>query len=162
MLILGIDPGSRKTGYGIIKINKQHEYIASGYIKIVSDDWAYRLKQIYEDLSAIIEQYKPQQASIEKVFVHKNPNSALKLGQARGAAIVALANMGLPIFEYSPREIKKVVTGTGNAGKQQIQNIIQDLLCLDKVPQQDSADALAIAMCHGFYISSKLCNFYHF
>lgn len=158
MLILGIDPGSRNTGYGIIRALKQPEYITSGHIKIIGNDWGSRLHQIYTDLLEIIEIYQPQQISIEKVFVHKNVSSALKLGQARGAAIVAVANMGLPIYEYSPRQIKQIVTGSGNATKETVQHIVQNLLYLNNKPQADAADALAIAMCHGFYINSKLYN----
>ena len=156
MLILGIDPGSRKTGYGIIRTINQQEYVASGHIKIISNNWGFRLKQIYDDIIEIINQYKPQQVSIEKIFVHKNVSSALKLGQARGAAMVAVATMGLPIFEYTPRQIKQIVTGSGSASKEQIQLTVQNSLLLDHKPQHDSADALAIAMCHGFYVNSKL------
>ena len=157
MIILGIDPGSRITGYGIIQsIKQQQQYITSGHIKILSNDWGHRLKQIYEDLVAIIHQYQPEQVSIEKVFVHKNVSSALKLGQARGAAIVAAATMGLPVNEYSARQIKQAVVGCGNADKQQVQSMVQTILALDKAPQQDAADALAIAMCHGLHIASTL------
>jgi len=152
MLILGIDPGSCITGYGIIQSVKQkQQYVTSGHIKIVTADWGSRLKQIYDDLLKIINQYQPAQVSIEKVFVHKNVSSALKLGQARGAAIVAAANSGLPVYEYFPRQVKQAVVGFGNADKQQVQAMVQTLLCLNKIPQEDAADALAIAMCHGLH-----------
>jgi crossover junction endodeoxyribonuclease RuvC len=157
MIILGIDPGSRITGYGIIKsIKQQQQYLTSGCIKITSNDWGYRLKQIYDDLLQIITQYKPQQISIEKIFVHKNASSALKLGQARGAAIVAAATIGIPIHEYSARQIKQAVVGFGNADKKQVQSMVQTILSLDKKPQEDAADALAIAMCHGLHTASLL------
>ena len=157
MIILGIDPGSRITGYGIIKsIKQEQQYLTSGCIKITSKDLGYKLKQIYDDLLQIITQYKPQQISIEKIFVHKNANSALKLGQARGAAIVAAATIGIPIHEYSARQIKQAVVGFGNADKKQIQSMVQTILSLDKSPQEDAADALAIAMCHGLYAASLL------
>lgn len=157
MIILGIDPGSRITGYGIIKsIKQQQQYLASGCIKITSNDWGYRLKQIYDDLLQIITQYKPQQVSIEKIFVHKNPSSALKLGQARGAAIVAAATIGIPIHEYSARQIKQAVVGFGNADKKQVQSMVQTILSLDKKPQEDASDALAIAMCHGLHTASLI------
>lgn len=157
MIILGIDPGSRITGYGIIKsIKQQQQYLTSGCIKITGNDWAYRLKQIYDDLLEIITQYKPQQISIEKIFVHKNASSALKLGQARGAAIVAAATIGIPIHEYSARQIKQAVVGLGNADKKQVQSMVQTILSLDKKPQEDAADALAIAMCHGLHTASLL------
>lgn len=157
MIILGIDPGSRITGFGVIQSIKQKQhYIASGCIKIIPIDWASRLKQIYDDLLKIIDEYRPEQVSIEKIFVHKNVSSALKLGQARGAAIVAAATMGLPVHEYSARQIKQAVVGFGNADKGQIQAMVQTILSLNKSPQQDAADALAIAMCHGLHHSAAL------
>ena len=150
MIILGIDPGSRITGFGVIRSIKQKQsYIASGCIKIIGNDWSLRLKQVYDDLLKIINQYQPDQIGIEKVFVHKNPNSALKLGQARGAAIVAAATCGFKVYEYFPRQIKQVVVGYGHADKKQVQKMIQTLLRLNKTPAADAADALAIAMCHG-------------
>lgn len=160
MIILGIDPGSRITGFGIIQSIKQKQnYIASGCIKITTVNcWGSRLKQIYDNLLQIINQYQPNQVSIEKVFVHKNVSSALKLGQARGAAIVAAASMGLSVHEYSARQIKQAVVGFGNADKQQIQSIVQTILCLNQAPQQDAADALAIAMCHGLYAASVVAQ----
>ncbi len=155
MLILGIDPGSRITGFGVIESNKQKQhYIASGCIKIIGTDWSLRLKQIYDDLLEIINKYRPDQISIEKVFVHKNPNSALKLGQARGAAIVAAASCGFKVHEYFPRQIKQAVVGYGQADKLQVQQMVQMLLKLNKLPSVDPADALAIAMCHGLHVAS--------
>lgn len=156
MIILGIDPGSRITGYGVISsIKQQQSYIASGCIKITGTDWGFRLKQIYTDLLQIITEYRPQQISIEKIFVHKNASSALKLGQARGAAIVVAANIGLEIHEYSAKQIKQAIIGYGGADKKQIQYMVQTLLSLNKTPPSDAADALAIAMCHGLYAASN-------
>lgn len=157
MIILGIDPGSRITGFGVIRSIKQKQsYIASGCIKIIGNDWSLRLKQVYDDLLKIINQYQPDQIGIEKVFVHKNPNSALKLGQARGAAIVAAATCGFKVYEYFPRQIKQVVVGYGHADKKQVQKMIQTLLRLNKAPSADAADALAIAMCHGLLMMQPL------
>lgn len=154
MIIIGIDPGSRITGFGVIQSIKQKQsYIASGHIKIIGQDWSLRLKQIYDDLITIINKYQPDQISIEKVFVHKNPNSALKLGQARGAAIVAASVCGFKVYEYFPRQIKQVVVGYGQADKKQVQKMIQTLLGLNKIPTADAADALAIAMCHGLCVN---------
>lgn len=149
MLILGIDPGSITLGYGIIHIQKNTaHYIASGCIKVGKQEWPQRLRQIYVDLTAIIQHYKPQQVAIEKIFVHKNVAGALKLGQARGAAIVAAASQDLVIAEYTAREVKQAVVGYGNADKTQVQHMIKAILRLNDVPQSDAADALAVALCH--------------
>ncbi len=149
MLILGIDPGSITLGYGIIHIQKNvAHYIASGCIKVGKQEWPQRLHQIYVDLNAIIQHYKPQEAAIEKVFVHKNAAAALKLGQARGAAIVAAASHKLPIAEYTARVVKQAVVGYGNADKAQVQHMIKAILRLNDVPATDAADALAVALCH--------------
>lgn len=144
------------TGYGVIahqsgKIN----YVASGCIKVGKLDWGQRLKQIFQDITTIIEEYQPQQVAIEEVFVNKNPSSALKLGQARGVAIVAAACQDLPIGEYSPREIKQAVVGYGGAEKSQVQHMICALLNLSKAPQVDAADALAVAICHS-HVSERI------
>lgn len=149
MIILGIDPGSRITGYGIIKvIGNTHRYIASGCIITKGDMLGARLLQIYEGLSTIIAQHAPTHAAIEQIFVKKNVDSALKLGQARGAAFVAMAGHQLPIAEYAPRLVKQTVVGYGGADKHQIQQMIKILLCLSDMPPKDAADALAIALCH--------------
>lgn len=148
-IIIGIDPGSRSTGYGIIASNgNQHRYITSGCIKTVGDYLADKLRQIHQGISEIIRVHQPNTAGIEQVFMNKNANSALKLGQARGAAIVALAASAIPVAEYAPREIKKAVVGHGAAEKSQIQHMVKLLLNLDKEPSSDAADALAIAICH--------------
>ncbi|HSX19824.1 MAG TPA: crossover junction endodeoxyribonuclease RuvC [Gammaproteobacteria bacterium] len=150
MLILGIDPGSITLGYGIIQQHRNTvTYVASGCIKVGKHEWPQRLRLIYDDLCYIIQQYKPNHVAIEKVFVHKNAASALKLGQARGAAIVAAASHDLLISEYSAREVKQAVVGYGNAEKSQIQHMIKAILNLNEVPATDAADALAVALCHG-------------
>lgn len=149
MLILGIDPGSITLGYGIVDLQRTTAtYVASGCIKVGKLEWPQRLRQIYSDLTQIILQYKPEQVAIEKVFVHKNVASALKLGQARGAAIVAAAAQELLIAEYSAREVKLAVVGYGNAEKSQVQQMVKAILNLNDIPQADAADALAVALCH--------------
>jgi len=147
--ILGIDPGSRITGFGIIDIigNKQC-YIASGSIRVVKSTFAEQLKQIFDGISELITLYHPEEAAIEQVFVHANVSSALKLGQARGAAIVAMAQEHISIAEYSARQVKQAVVGYGNAEKTQVQHMVKLLLKLKSEPQADEADALAIAICH--------------
>lgn len=146
-IILGIDPGSRITGYGVIKMTGvKPVYITSGCIRIAEHDVSRRLQYIYRGLSEIITAYQPHEAAIEQIFMHQNPNSALKLGQARGAAIVAVADR--PLAEYSARQIKQSVVGYGAAKKEQVQQMIQVLLNLSGRPQADAADALAVAICH--------------
>lgn len=145
-LIIGIDPGSRLTGYGIIQsINNQNFYIDSGCLRITKENPGDRLRQIFTGIKDIIDQHQPQEAAIEQVFMHQNPGAALKLGQARGAAIVAL---GLPISEYSARQVKQSVVGYGAAKKEQVQHMVKRLLNLSQDLQADAADALAIALCH--------------
>jgi crossover junction endodeoxyribonuclease RuvC len=147
--ILGIDPGSRITGYGVIASNGfQYRYIASGCIKMGKQPWAERLQQIFIGIGEVINSYQPQEAAIEQVFMQKNAHSALKLGQARGAAIVAIANVGLSVAEYSARQVKQAVIGYGAGEKKQVQQMVQYLLGLSGRPSPDAADALAIAICH--------------
>jgi crossover junction endodeoxyribonuclease RuvC len=149
MIVLGIDPGSRITGFGIIDvIANKHRYITSGSIKIVKSSFSEQLQQIFTEISKLIALYHPEEAAIEQVFVHANVNSALKLGQARGAAIVAMAQENAKIFEYSARQVKQAVVGYGNAEKIQVQHMVKLLLKLSHQPQEDAADALAIAICH--------------
>lgn len=150
-VIIGIDPGSHITGYGIISILRQQPvYVTSGCIRLGKVVLAERLGQIHSCLQQIINEYQPTQAAIEQVFMHRNANSALKLGQARGAAIVALANHELPVAEYSPRQIKQSVVGYGGADKTQVQHMVATLLKLEGTPQADAADALAVALCHHY------------
>lgn len=149
MIVLGIDPGSRITGFGLIehRQNKTH-YLGSGCIRVQGDELAGRLDQIFAGITQVIQQYRPDQFAIEQVFMAKNADSALKLGQARGAAIVAATQQGLPIAEYSARQIKQSVVGKGSAEKTQVQHMVMHLLSLAKKPQSDAADALAVALCH--------------
>jgi crossover junction endodeoxyribonuclease RuvC len=149
-LILGIDPGSLKTGFGVIRVNgNKLEYVASGCIRLpAAEGLPARLKIIFNNLSEIIEQYKPDEVSIEEVFMHKSAGSALKLGQARGGAIAAAVAKDLPVFEYSAKAIKKSVVGNGGADKVQVQHMVRVILGLSATPQEDAADALAGAMCH--------------
>ncbi|MFY9179248.1 MAG: crossover junction endodeoxyribonuclease RuvC [Venatoribacter sp.] len=149
MIILGIDPGSRITGFGVVRRTGQKiEYVVSGCIRTGEGDLPERLKKIYQDVTEIIQTYQPQQFAIEQVFMGKNADSALKLGQARGVAIVAASLQNLPVSEYAPRSIKQAVVGKGSATKEQVQHMVQYLLKLPGKPQADAADALAIAICH--------------
>ncbi|OGV36611.1 MAG: crossover junction endodeoxyribonuclease RuvC [Legionellales bacterium RIFCSPHIGHO2_12_FULL_35_11] len=149
-LVLGIDPGSRVTGYGLIKEhNNQLEYIDSGCIRTALDcEFSDRLLQIFNGICQLMEIYNPSEAAIEQVFMHKNPNSALKLGHARGVAMVACASHRLVVKEYSAREIKQSIVGYGAAEKTQVKQMVVNLLMLSKEPQSDAADALGIAICH--------------
>ncbi len=149
MLILGIDPGSRITGYGIINaVGSKNEYVASGCIRIKGDALPERLQQVYAGVTEIIEHYCPQEMAIEQVFMARNADSALKLGQARGVAIVAGTNQGLPVAEYAARKVKQAVVGKGSADKSQVQHMVMSILKLPGLPQEDAADGLAIALCH--------------
>jgi crossover junction endodeoxyribonuclease RuvC len=149
-VILGIDPGSRLTGFGVVRAaGGKTSYLASGCIRLSpAESLAIRLQKIYEGVSSIIEEHAPTELAIEEVFMSKSAGSALKLGQARGAAIVAAAVRGLAVFEYSPSSIKQAVVGTGKAEKTQVQHMVCTLLGLPATPQADAADALAAALCH--------------
>ncbi|WP_455198441.1 crossover junction endodeoxyribonuclease RuvC [Kaarinaea lacus] len=147
--ILGIDPGSRFTGFGVIESDgKNYQYITSGFIRVTGDTWADRLKVIFESVNELVETHQPHEMSVEKVFMHRNADSALKLGQARGAAICAVVTNDIPVHEYTPAEIKQSVVGKGNAAKEQVQHMVRVLLNLPGNPQADAADALAAALCH--------------
>jgi crossover junction endodeoxyribonuclease RuvC len=147
--ILGIDPGSRKTGFGLLDlVGGQLRYITSGVIKSTDGDFTDRLKVIHQSIRALIKEYNPDIMAIESVFVHKNPSSALKLGHARAAALCATFDFDMNVFEYSPREIKKGVVGTGAASKEQVQHMVVALLNLDGTPAEDAADAIAAAICY--------------
>lgn len=148
--ILGIDPGSRFTGFGVIESDGKHStYVTSGFVRVTGDTWAERLKVIFESVNELVETHQPHEMSIEKVFMHRNADSALKLGQARGAAICAVITNNIPVHEYTPAEIKQSVVGKGNAAKEQVQHMVRVLLNLPGNPQADAADALAAALCHG-------------
>jgi len=148
-IILGIDPGSRCTGYGIIWTKgSNYGCIAHGQIRTKGNEVNQRLQQIQQGLINIIETHDPDEAAIEQIFTLRNPQSALKLGQARGAALAATAARNLPIAEYSARKIKLAVVGYGAATKTQVQHMVSALLKLQTPPKSDAADALAIAICH--------------
>lgn len=148
-IILGIDPGSRTTGYGVIGSSKgKLHYVASGCIRLDGAELAPRLHVIFQGVTQIIQQFQPNEFAIEEVFLAKNASSALKLGQARGAAIVAACNAELPVSEYSARKVKQAVVGKGSAVKTQVQQMVMHILGLESCPQSDAADALAIALCH--------------
>ncbi len=149
--ILGIDPGLRKTGFGLIRVERgQATYLGSGTISTLSagNDLGPRLGVIFAGVRELIDQFKPSEAAIEKVFVNVNPQSTLLLGQARGAAIVALNQGGLNVSEYTALQLKQAVVGYGHATKSQIQAMVQRLLTLPREPSPDAADALACAICH--------------
>ncbi|PVV07370.1 MAG: crossover junction endodeoxyribonuclease RuvC [gamma proteobacterium symbiont of Ctena orbiculata] len=149
MRIIGIDPGSRLTGYGLIDSDGMHSvYLSHGVIKLSGEPLPPRLGEIFASITALIHEHRPDVMAIEQVFVAKNPSSALKLGQARGAAICAAVHGGLSVAEYTPTLIKKAVVGTGRADKAQIQHMVQMILGLGEKPQSDAADALAVALSH--------------
>ncbi len=155
MRILGIDPGSRITGYGVIESDRNHSaHVASGSIQVEGDCIADKLGVIFHEISRLVEMHRPEQLSVEQVFVSRNVASALKLGHARGAAICAAVNYRLPVSEYSPRTIKLALAGTGAADKVQIQHMVQRLLGLQAHLQADAADALAVALCHAHTIAT--------
>lgn len=150
--ILGIDPGSRKTGFGIIELkDRKIQHIINGRLMVGDGDFPDRLRQIFEGLIELIERYQPDMMAIEKVFLHKNADSALKLGQARGAAICAAVSQNLTVHEYSATQIKKAVVGNGHAKKDQVQYMMSIILTLPTVPEEDAADALACAVTHANY-----------
>lgn len=149
-IILGIDPGSRITGYGLIRQTEYKiEYVDSGCIRTSADvELSQRLLQIYDGICQLMDHYAPEEVAIEQIFMHQNPNSALKLGHARGVAMVAAASHRVKVSEYSAREIKQTVVGYGAAEKKQVNHMVVNLLSLNSAPQSDAADALAIAICH--------------
>ncbi len=147
--IMGIDPGSVITGYGLIESDGARSFhLAHGHIRVKGDSFADKLGCIFRELNEVMDEWHPQQVAIEQVFVSNNAMSALKLGQARGAAITAAVMQGLPVSEYAAKSIKQVVTGRGSAEKAQVQTMIQALLHIEKPIQVDAADGLAIAVCH--------------
>lgn len=147
--ILGIDPGSRVTGYGVIDSDGvKLRYVASGCIRTEVAELAPRLKVIYAGVRALVDEHRPSEVAVEKVFVHRNADSALKLGQARSAAICATFTDGVEVHEYAARAVKQAVVGQGGAEKTQVQHMVQVLLRLGKTLLADEADALAVALCH--------------
>ena len=151
MLVLGIDPGTAITGYGLVKGEGDDlTLVAYGAITTPSD-WPLpeRLQRIYRELMALIEDRQPTAVAVEELFFSKNVRTALSVGQARGVALLAAANAGLPIHEYTPLQVKQAIAGYGRATKDQVQQMVRMLLALDSVPQpDDAADAIAVAICH--------------
>jgi crossover junction endodeoxyribonuclease RuvC len=155
-IIIGIDPGSRFTGYGVIHWEgNQSRYLDSGCLSVASSTFSERLQKIFTGLQAVVQMHQPHEAAIEQVFMHQNPGAALKLGQARGAALVAL---GAVVSEYSARQVKQSVVGYGAADKKQVQHMVKKLLNITIDLQADAADALAVALCHAHtrFCSSKM------
>ena len=153
MRIIGIDPGSRVTGYGVIATNG-HEigFVACGTIRTAGDpDFSRRLLTIFQDLCEVITTHSPEVAAVEDMFIATNPRSALKLGHARGAAVVAALHNNLAVFDYTARKVKQAVAGYGQAEKGQVQHMVRTLLELDSTPSKDAADALAVAICHAHH-----------
>jgi len=148
--IIGIDPGSRITGYGIIDKNGPRlGYVTCGTIRTLQEkDFSRRLLVIFDGLAEVMARYQPEVAAVEDLFVAHNPRSALKLGQARGSAVVAAMKQGLLVYDYTPRMVKQAVAGYGQASKEQVQHMVQALLELSGAPSQDASDALAVAICH--------------
>lgn len=147
--VLGLDPGSVRMGFGVIDCQPGGElHIASGCIRSAGAGLAARLRHIHEQVLAIVAQYQPDEVAIERVFMHRNADSALKLGQARGAALCAAVAGGAAVYEYAPRAIKLAVVGTGAADKAQVSRMVQMMLAIAQPATADVSDALAIALCH--------------
>lgn len=155
--IMGIDPGLRRTGWGIIESDGVRlAYVASGHITSNGeDDLAYRLCELFDGLAGVIASFQPSEAAVEETFVNENPRATLKLGQARGIALLAPATKGLRVAEYQPNLIKKTVVGAGHAEKRQIQMMVSMLLPKARFESADEADALAIAICHANHRSAS-------
>lgn len=149
MRVLGIDPGSQVTGYGIVEqVGSVVRHVDNGCYHVRSRGFAERLGEIFLALQKVLGQFLPDAVAVEKVFLSKNVGSALKLGESRGVALLAAALASRPVFEYSTREVKQAVTGYGQATKEQIQKMVQRLLKLPEVAPEDASDALAVAICH--------------
>ena len=159
MRILGVDPGTLVTGFGVLEKNgSEYKVLDFGCVKLSSrDGFPKRLKKIYDELSNVIKRHRPDEFAIEDLFYAENAKVALKMGHARGVAILAAANHQIPTAEYSPREVKMSVVGNGGASKQQVQKMIQQLLKLQQPPEPiDASDALAVAICHSHRMESKI------
>ena len=152
MIILGIDPGSRVAGYGVVQVEgNEQELLTCGVMRFSSEDsHPKRLRDIYEQLSEVVEEHPPDEGAIEMPVYGKNPQSMLKLGRAQAAAMLVLLNRDIPVTEYTPKQVKKAVTGNGNAPKQQVAYMVRSILSIEKedVLSQDTTDALAVSICH--------------
>jgi crossover junction endodeoxyribonuclease RuvC len=155
--VLGIDPGSQRTGFGVLDaVGPRLTYVASGVIRTQKGEFADRLCEIFRCVQTIVAQYRPHEIAIERVFVNRNPDSALKLGQARGAAICGTVDANAEVFEYATRQIKQAVVGSGSAEKAQVQLMMKSILKLDGPLSPDAADALAAAVCHALRGSMRV------
>jgi crossover junction endodeoxyribonuclease RuvC len=153
MRILGIDPGSRLTGFGVVNVlsSGKISYVASGVVRVPAVSLAERLRVIYAGVAEVIATYHPDMVAVEKVFMARNADAALKLGQARAAAILAAANHGLDVSEYTALQVKQAMVGRGHAHKEQVKHMVKSLLALNGTPPTDAADALACAVCHAHH-----------
>ena len=157
MRILGLDPGSQATGFGIIDwVDGDARYVASGAIRTSGAAFPPRLRQIFDGVLALMREYGPREVAIERVFMHRDPDSALKLGQARGAALCAAFSGDPEVFEYAPREVKLAVVGQGGAQKEQVQLMVKTLLRLQGDLGPDAADAIGIALCHAYSRQARM------
>ncbi len=159
MRLLGLDPGLRNTGWGVIESDGYRlSHVANGVVTVaVGPSLAERLALLHEGLVAVIERYQPGEAAVEETFVNRNPASTLKLGQARGIAMLAPAQAGILVAEYTPNMVKKAVVGTGHAAKEQIQMMVATLLPGVDLAGADAADALAVAICHAHHRQTAAC-----
>jgi len=148
--VLGVDPGSRVTGYGVIECEGSHlRFVSCGIIKTnLEYPFAHRLNEIFDGINEVIQLHEPYVSAVEDVFMANNARSALKLGQARGAVVVAAMQNGLQVYDYNPKMVKQAVAGYGQAEKIQVQNMVKTILGLSASPSSDAADALAVAICH--------------
>ena len=154
--ILGLDPGSQATGYGVIDWSAgQARFVACGTIRTRGDAFPQRLRQIFDGVESLMREFAPDEIAVERVFMHRNADSALKLGQARGAALCAALALAPPIYEYAPREVKLAVVGQGGAEKRQVQLMVRALLHLEGELKADSADAIGLALCHAYSRSTR-------
>ena len=155
MIILGIDPGSRKTGFGLIKKEgNRHTHIENGTLYLEKQEkYTDRLVSLYKEIQSLIEAFSPEALAIENIFYYKNAKSTQKLGEVRGVAMLSASISGIKVFEYTPLEVKKAVTGYGKAPKIQMQNMTRTLLNLKDIPEENAGDALAVALCH-----AQSCN----
>ena len=147
--ILGIDPGSRNTGFGVIASDGRHSIrLASGCIRVGAQPWPARLGLIFDQVAALVTEHQPHEVAVEQLIFARDPSAALKIGQARGAVLCAVLKGAVTVHEYSPKSVKLAVVGSGGADKAQVQHMVRILLALPEPPGEDEADALAIALCH--------------
>lgn len=158
MRLIGFDPGLRHTGWGVIETEGSRlRHVADGTIRAATgQDMASRLRDLHDGLAAVLREFGPQEAAVEETFVNVNPESTLKLGQARGVVMLAPALLGIPVFEYAPNRVKKAVVGAGHAAKEQVQFMVARLLPGCAVSSADAADALAVAICHASFRSGRM------